>query len=90
MPVQEPALIVDRNAAAHLVRLMADQTSGYSLEQLEQIYSAIMRELWRTRGAWDRSEVVGKVGLTFENACCDIHAMQSIGDFSMESRLSNG
>ena len=68
---------------------MAKQTSGFSLEQLEQVYSAVMRELWRTRGEWDRTLVLDYVSRVFSDVCTDINSMQEVGQWSMESRLPN-
>ncbi|KIW56599.1 hypothetical protein, variant [Exophiala xenobiotica] len=37
---------------------ITDKTSKLSVEQLEQVNSVLMDELWRTRGEWDRGKVL--------------------------------
>lgn len=61
-----------------------DQTSGCSVEQLEQIYSALMSEIWRTRGQWDRVKVALEVGTIFTDVMEDIHVCQGLAAGSME------
>ncbi|KAK5458409.1 TAT-binding protein-like protein 7, AAA ATPase [Exophiala xenobiotica] len=37
---------------------VTDKTSKLSIEQLEQVNSVLMDELWQTRGEWDRGKVL--------------------------------
>ena len=67
-----------------LLDLLADQTSGYSVEQLEQVYSALMDQIWKTRGEWNRIKVARDVGGVFEEVTEDIRACQDLCDRSME------
>lgn len=67
-----------------LLDLLADQTSGYSVEQLEQVYSALMDQIWKTRGEWNRMKVVRDVRGVFEEVTEDIRACQDLCDRSME------
>ena len=55
------------------------------MEQLEQVYSALMSEIWRTRGDWDRRRVAGMVATAFEEVEGDIMGMQDVGQWSMEA-----
>ncbi len=64
--------------------MMVSRTSGYSVEQLEQVYSALMSELWATRGEWDRGKVARGVWKAFDEIREDIEYMQSIAQGSMD------
>lgn len=59
-------------------------TSPCSVEQLEQVYSALMSEIWRTRGTWNRVSVVEGLRGTLRNCLEDMHACQEFGAGSME------
>ena len=59
-------------------------TSGCSVEQLEQIYSALMSEIWRTRDQWDRGRVARKVGVILKEVLDDIRLCQGMAPGSME------
>jgi ATPase family AAA domain-containing protein 2 len=62
---------------------ITDQTSGLSVEQLEQVNSVLMDTLWKTRGEWDRERVLGMVAEAFNQGLRD---MQSVGqDFGSGS-----
>ena len=76
--------MVDRDFSQRLIDTVVHQTSGHSVEQLEQVYSALMSEIWRTRGDWDRTKVAASVAMVFEEVETDINVMQNIGQWSME------
>lgn len=59
-------------------------TSPCSVEQLEQVYSALMSEVWRTRGTWNRVSVVEGLRGTLRDCLEDMHACQEFGAGSME------
>ena len=79
-PLQLVSIQILRNLLNHL----ADQTSPCSVEQLEQIYSALMSEIWDTRGEWDRGIVIDKVIKVFEDTMDDIKSCQGLGMGSLE------
>lgn len=70
----------------NLLEYLAEQTSGYSVEQLEQVYSALMDQIWKTRGEWNRTKVIRDVRAVFEEVTEDIKACQDLCDRSMEIR----
>ena len=80
----QPKHIIDHVYTSSFMDTVVDQTSGCSVEQLEQIYSAMMSEIWRTRGIWDRGKVAVGVHGVFADVMEDIHVCQVIGAGSME------
>ena len=80
------ALVMDKDSATTLIQVIAKQTSGCSVEQLEQIHSAMMSEIWRTRGEWDRAKVIDDVARCFEEVYEDIQEMQKVAMWSMSSQ----
>lgn len=77
-------LITDPAMTDGLLDVLAEQTSGYSVEQLEQVYSALMDQIWKTRGEWNRIKVARDVGGVFEEVTEDIRTCQDLCDRSME------
>ena len=75
---------MDHAYTSNFLETIVSQTSGCGVEQLEQIYSALMSEIWRTRDEWDRSKVARKVGIIFEETMEDIHACQGMAAGSWE------
>ena len=80
----QPQLVIDQALSANLLRIVVAQTSGCSIEQLEQVYSALMNELWRTRGEWDRGKVALQLNRVFTDVMADIHSCQGLAAGSME------
>jgi len=80
----QPQHIVDQTYTSNFLETIVDQTSGCSVEQLEQLYSALMSEIWSTRGEWDRAKVASKVGMIFTDVMEDIHICQGLAAGSME------
>lgn len=81
---KHPPLVLDNAYTSNLIDAIVHQTSGCSVEQLEQVYSALMSEIWRTRGEWDRGKVAREVGRCFEEVMDDIKYMQDISAGSLE------
>lgn len=81
-------LLLDPAASEQLLEDLAVQSSGYSVEQLEQIYSALMDKIWRTRGEWNRAQVAGELRDVFKEVLQDIEACQAVGNQSMEVQLA--
>lgn len=75
---------MDHAYTSQFLETIVDQTGGCSIEQLEQIYSALMSEIWNTRDDWDRGRVAKKLGKIFEETLQDIDQCQGIGPGSME------
>lgn len=80
----QPRLIIDQALSANLLQNVVAQTSGCSVEQLEQVYSALMKEIWKTRGEWDRGKVALQLNRVFADAMADIHSCQGLAAGSME------
>lgn len=84
LATMERKLVVDHAQTSNLLEGLVNETSGCSVEQLEQIYSALMSEIWRTRDDWDRGSVARKVGAIFLEVTEDIRVCQGMGVGSME------
>ena len=82
-PVQ-PTLTTDPIATQHFLDDLVRSTSPCSVEQLEQVYSALMAEIWRTRGNWNRASVVEGLRGTLRDVLEDMQACQEWGVSSME------
>jgi Glu-tRNA(Gln) amidotransferase subunit E-like FAD-binding protein len=64
---------------------ITDQTSGLTVEQLEQVNSVLMDTLWRTRGSWDRKAVLKEMGVAFNEVMEDMRTSgQEFGAGSWE------
>ena len=61
---------------------LVDQTSGCSVEQLEQINRELMDEIWRTRGEWNRMTVLSTLTSVFNDTIGDIELVQGTLDGS--------
>ena len=77
-------LVVDHAYSASLLESLVEETSGCSVEQLEQIHSAMMNEIWRTRDQWDRIRVARKVSGVLSDVLEDIRVCQGTAARSME------
>ena len=80
----QPQPIIDQALSADLLLNVVSQTSGRSVEQLEQVHSALMNELWRTRGEWDRGKVAVQLRRVLADVMVDIHSCQGSAAGSME------
>ena len=80
----QPQLSIDQALSANLLHDVVAQTSGCSIEQLEQVYSVLMNEIWRTRGEWDRGKVALQLNRVFADVMADIHSCQGLAAGSME------
>lgn len=79
-----PQLVVDYRHTQQLLDTLVARTSGCSVEQLEQIYSAIMDQIWRTRGDWNRVRVTADVGQVIDDVLKDMRQCQEFQPSSME------
>ncbi len=55
---------------------VADQTAGFSVEQLEQINREMMDKIWQTRDEWNRLNVYYSVKAVFDAVLHDMESMQ--------------
>ena len=79
-----PNLIIDQSRTDSLLGDLTDFTSGCSVEQLEQVYSAVMHHIWQTRGEWDRTKVADEVRTVLVDVLGDIKFCQDVGPGSLE------
>lgn len=77
-------LVSDEASTYRLLEKMVYGTDVCSVEQLEQIYSALMSKIWQTRGEWNRAKVTSEVENVFDDVMGDIKSMQTVGPGSME------
>ena len=83
-------LVIDPVMTDKLLEYLTDQTSGFSVEQLEQVYSALMNQIWKTRGEWSRVKVIEEVKAAFKEVTDDIKVCQDLLDGSMEISTQDG
>ncbi|KAL8738612.1 MAG: hypothetical protein Q9181_000608 [Wetmoreana brouardii] len=77
-------LIFDRHTIETFLNTVVDQSSGFSVEQMEQAYSVLMDKIWKTRGDWNRVRVTNEVMKEFEMAMADIEECQHVLGRSQE------
>ncbi|KAI9817975.1 MAG: hypothetical protein M1832_004496 [Thelocarpon impressellum] len=73
-----PEWIVDGDFIAWLHEEFTERTSGCSIEQLEQINTALMDSVWRQRGEWNRTKTGREVMRVFNGVMQDIEEMQDV------------
>ena len=74
----QPSVVIDEAYNSHLMERIVKQTIAFSIEQLEQVYSAMMNEIWKTRGEWNRGIVARYVERRFEEELEDIRDSQGV------------
>ncbi|KAL4872183.1 hypothetical protein BDV12DRAFT_193629 [Aspergillus spectabilis] len=87
---ESPKLIIDLDYVRNLHKEMTQRTSGCSVEQLEQINTALMDFLWRTRSEWNRSKVAAGIQNAFNDVLEDMQAVQEIGPISQKTKEQLG
>lgn len=65
-----------------LLQEIQDNTSGLSVEQLEQVNSVLMDVVWRSKGEWNRNVVADKVATAFNEVMQDMEEYQDFGPSS--------
>ncbi|KAI9882865.1 MAG: hypothetical protein M1823_005384 [Watsoniomyces obsoletus] len=83
---QQPEFILDPKFIDELLEDLADRTSGCSVEQMEQINTALTDSIWKQRGEWDRNKVGEELQKVFNEVIQDIEDMQRILPARIESR----
>jgi len=77
---QQP--VIHEGRMNEFLHTLVDQTSGCSVEQLEQINRELMDEIWRTRGEWNRMTVLSTLTSVFNDTIGDIELVQGTLDGS--------
>ena len=65
-------------AVEELWKSLVDKSSGFTVEQLEQVMSALMNAIWDTRGEWNRGQAMLAVTDAFNETTTDILHMQAV------------
>lgn len=89
-PNEEGRLEVDHKSIDKFHDELTRRTSGFSVEQLEQINTSLMDYVWRMRSKWNRCVVAIGVRDTFNEVLEDMQAMQEIRSFSQKTREQLG
>ena len=79
-----PDWIMDEAFVRGLHSEFTVRTSGCSVEQLEQINSAMMDSIWKQRGEWNRTKTGTEVVLVFNAVMEDIETMQQVLPASLD------
>lgn len=77
-------LVIDLKLSDQFLEEIVVQSRGCSVEQLEQIYSALMDKIWKTRGDWNRARVTRELKDVFEDVLDDIKGIQETASGSLE------
>lgn len=83
-PSTSSKLVTNPKLAEKFLDDIAAQSNGCSVEQLEQIYSALMDKIWKTRGEWNRVRVTAKLKEVFDDVLRDIRENQETATLSLE------
>lgn len=83
---QQPRLIIDHEYIDQLCVQLTQQTSGCSVEQLEQINTHLMDCLWKKRGEWDRTKVAGLLKDEFNEILQDMQNNQRFLSMSQHTK----
>jgi len=85
-----PLLIApDAQALAKLQKDLVHASSGFSVEQLEQVLASLMRAVWNTRGEWNRNVAIRAVMEAFNETSRDVEEMQRVLGPSQESDVDD-
>ena len=85
-----PSSTVDRSLIQAFLEKLVTATSACNVEQLEQIYSGLMAEIWKTRGNWNRNAVIGKAQSVFAELLSDMESCQDFGPRSTDTSHQSG
>lgn len=80
-------LLVDHYLINNLHDDMVKNSSGLSLEQLEQVHAALMDVIWKMRGDWNRNKITQEVKNAFNETVKDIEECQVVLDPSQRNQL---
>ncbi len=65
-------MILDGSLLTDMLPLMVERTGRCSVEQLEQVNSALMDYVWRTRGDWNRTKVAAAALKLFNETLAEV------------------
>lgn len=57
-PEPEPEFILNESKVEEFTSKLIDETAGFTVEELEQINSALVDTMWQHRAEWDRTSVL--------------------------------
>ena len=83
-------IIIDHDAVDELPDDITRKTSGFTVEQLEQVNAAIMETIWAGRNEWNRNKVLERVKDSLREVLDDIGAMQQILPGSFQRAAVSG
>lgn len=75
-------LVISYEQASTLHEALTLRTSGWTVEQLEQVNTALMDTVWKLRGEWNRGKVIEECQTVFEEVHEDVKQIQGIGEAS--------
>lgn len=67
-----------------LLQELVHNTTGLSVEQLEQVNSVLMDVVWKTKGQWNRNVVADQVATAFNEVMQDMEDYQDFGPSSWQ------
>ena len=79
---------IDPNLIDNFMNQAVEESSGLSVEQMEQVYSVLMDRIWKTRGDWDRVQVTHEVIEAFDECIADMDECQQFQGRSQESNYA--
>jgi hypothetical protein len=77
-PLREPTFELREEEITMLHELLAEKTSGFSVEQLIQLMAECVNEVIKCRNEWDKRVVIKRVRGVFEDCKRDIEDMQVV------------
>ncbi|KAG5363118.1 putative AAA domain-containing protein [Yarrowia sp. B02] len=72
-PSPDPPLIVNPKEAEEVVQFLASNTAELTIEELEQVYAAIIDIIWSHRASWDRNVIINAITAQLDEI---VHAFQ--------------
>ncbi|KAH8909632.1 AAA-domain-containing protein [Coniochaeta sp. PMI_546] len=81
---QHQQTVVDEAGLARFLDMIAEKTSGCTIEQLEQINRELMDEIWKTRHEWNRTKVLSDLRAAFNETIADIEVLQGLESSSQD------
>lgn len=73
-----PTFLLHDDSLKILHRNLVNETSGFTVEQLEQMNATLMDTLWMSRSDWNRNRVIGALQTAFNDLVKDIEECQGI------------
>jgi hypothetical protein len=83
-PGETPNYILDEKTLQAFHQQLTERSSGLSIEQLEQVYAALVGVIWNTRTKWNRNNVVVACTEKFNEVIQDIEGVQRVLQSSLE------